>query len=167
LLWRAGRLDEALAACEHALAFREPLVDAHPEVPTYREGRCGTFVRLGQVRRDMQNLAAAAAAWDRTSAPHDESSSPTGAHLFLLACCHAGLVELAGRRGSGVSAMEGADKAEESMDLLRQAVAIGFRYLEPYRRESALDPLRGRDDFRLLMMDVAMPANAFMSGDSQ
>ncbi len=29
------------------------------------------------------------------------------------------------------------------------------------RRETALDPLRGRDDFKLLMIDCAMPAQPF------
>jgi len=29
------------------------------------------------------------------------------------------------------------------------------------RIESALDPLRSRDDFRLLMMDLAFPAEPF------
>jgi hypothetical protein len=30
-----------------------------------------------------------------------------------------------------------------------------------YRHEPALGPLRGRDDFQVLMMDLAMPANPF------
>jgi hypothetical protein len=29
------------------------------------------------------------------------------------------------------------------------------------RAEDALDPLLGREDFRLLMMDLAMPADSF------
>jgi hypothetical protein len=31
------------------------------------------------------------------------------------------------------------------------------------RSDDALDPLRGCDDFRLLMMDLAFPADAFAS----
>ena len=37
------------------------------------------------------------------------------------------------------------------MDILRQAVAIGFRSARRYRTEPALAPLRDRDDFRLLI----------------
>jgi hypothetical protein len=33
--------------------------------------------------------------------------------------------------------------------------------IEKYRTEDALEPLRGRDDFRLLMLDLAMPADPF------
>ena len=73
----------------------------------------------------------------------------------------AGLAGLAFRRGSGASAAVGTDQAETAMAALRQAVAIGYRNPGVYRTESALDPLRARDDFRLLMMDVAMPADPF------
>ena len=38
---------------------------------------------------------------------------------------------------------------------------MGQRSLGAFRTEDALDPLRGRDDFRLLMMDLAMPADPF------
>ena len=47
------------------------------------------------------------------------------------------------------------------MAALRQAVVMGYRNPNAYRAESALGPLRGRDDFRLLMMDVVFPAAPF------
>jgi hypothetical protein len=47
------------------------------------------------------------------------------------------------------------------MALLRRAVAMGYRSPDVFRTEDALDPLRDREDFRLLMMDLAMPAEPF------
>ena len=38
---------------------------------------------------------------------------------------------------------------------------MGFRELVWYHRDPSLDPLRGRDDFRVLMLDLAFPANPF------
>jgi hypothetical protein len=38
---------------------------------------------------------------------------------------------------------------------------MGYRSLDAYRTDDALDPLRGRDDFRLLMLDLAFPAETF------
>jgi hypothetical protein len=35
------------------------------------------------------------------------------------------------------------------------------------REEKEIDPLRGRDDFRLLMMDLAIPADPFTAGKPQ
>jgi hypothetical protein len=47
------------------------------------------------------------------------------------------------------------------MVLLYKAVAMGYRRAGALRTESALNPLRGRDDFRLLMMDLEFPAEPF------
>ena len=47
------------------------------------------------------------------------------------------------------------------MALFRKAIEMGYRAVSVYRTEDALDPLRARDDFRLLMMDLAMPAEPF------
>jgi hypothetical protein len=51
------------------------------------------------------------------------------------------------------------------MGLLHKAVDMGYRNAIAFRTESALDPLRGRGDFRLLMMDLAFPAEAFARGE--
>jgi eukaryotic-like serine/threonine-protein kinase len=45
------------------------------------------------------------------------------------------------------------------MDLLRKAAGLGYRNTGCCRTEEALDPLRDRDDFRALMLDLAMPAD--------
>jgi hypothetical protein len=47
------------------------------------------------------------------------------------------------------------------MPLLRRAVALGYRSPDAHRAEDALDPLRVREDFRLMMMDLVFPAQAF------
>jgi hypothetical protein len=47
------------------------------------------------------------------------------------------------------------------MGWLRRAVGVGYRNANEVRIESALDPLRSRDDFRLIMMDLAFPAEPF------
>jgi tetratricopeptide (TPR) repeat protein len=161
VLRRSGRLDEALAACDRALALREPLVEAHPEFPGYRARLGETYLRLGQVRCDLGNTAEAAAAWTLARAQYDAIKSLNGERTFLRACCHGGLAGLAGRPGSGVSAAEGADQAEKAMALLRQAVTMGYRSRDAYRTESALDPLRNRADFQILTMDLAMPTRPF------
>ena len=44
---------------------------------------------------------------------------------------------------------------------LRRAAAMGYRNLAQYRYEPALGPLRPRADFRLLILDLSFPAEAF------
>jgi hypothetical protein len=47
------------------------------------------------------------------------------------------------------------------MTLLQEAVALGYRLTDAIRTEPALDSLRDRPDFRLLMMDLEFPAEPF------
>ena len=114
-LRRSARLDEALAACERSLAVREPLVNSHPETPVYRAGLGETYLRLGQVRCDMKNLAGAAAALRLACEHYDATKGLSARRRFLQACCHASLAGLGGRAGVGVPAAEGADQAEKAM----------------------------------------------------
>ena len=67
-----------------------------------------------------------------------------------------GLVAL-GFRGCNVTMPH----KQTAMALLHKAVAMGYRNADTFRTESALDHLRGRPDFRLLLMDLAIPADPF------
>jgi hypothetical protein len=80
---------------------------------------------------------------------------------FQAACAHATLAGLAGRTGSGISAESGPSEAEAAMALLAKAVRTGDHEIEVYRTDEALAPLRSREDFKLLMLDLAMPADPF------
>jgi hypothetical protein len=63
-----------------------------------------------------------------------------------------------------MSAAEG-QEGTRAMSLLYKAVGMGYRDANAFRTESALDPLRDREDFQLLMMDLAMPADPFAHAD--
>ncbi len=47
------------------------------------------------------------------------------------------------------------------MDVLRRAVSLGYRCSDAHRSEDALGALRGRLDFKLLLMDVSVSAEPF------
>ena len=140
-----------------------PWIKAYPEVPWLHAGLGETYLRLGQVRFDMTDLAAAAANWKRACAKLEEATALDPEEIFIQACCHAALAGLASRPGSGISAAEAADRSEKAMGLLRRAVALGYRIPGAYRTESALDPLRDRPDFQMLLLDVTFPAEPFVS----
>ncbi|MGO9913266.1 MAG: protein kinase domain-containing protein [Isosphaeraceae bacterium] len=165
VLRRSGRLESALGMCERARAMSESLVGSHPAAPAYRAGLAKACLRLGQVHYEMKDLGGAAAAWKRALVHFGAIKSLDNWDTFLMACCHAGLAGVAGRPGSEVSAAEGADQAERAMTLLRQVATLGFRNPACFQTESALDPLRNRADFRILMMDLAFPAAPFARGD--
>ena len=61
----------------------------------------------------------------------------------------------------GIPARAGKAEAQEVIELLHQAVAEGYRDAKAIGREAPLDRLRNRPDFRLLLMDLAMPTEPF------
>ena len=165
LLHRAGRLAEALAASERTGDAWLRLVEEHPEFSVYRASLGETYLRLGQVRCGMKNLAGAVAAWKRACELYAVTKNRDVEQTFFLACCHAGLAGVAGTPGSGFAAAEGADQAEKAMDVLSLVVRLGYRNADAYRNETGLDPLRNRPDFQVLMMDLVFPAEAFTRAD--
>jgi hypothetical protein len=68
---------------------------------------------------------------------------------------------LAGLVASGVTLVEGKIEADRAMATLSRAAVKGFRDANWLRVEAGFDPLRDRADFKLLMMDQAMPPDPF------
>jgi len=83
------------------------------------------------------------------------------AELYEHAATHARLGAMAGVPGSNVTAALGAAELDRAIDVLRRAVANGYRNLPRFERDPDLDPLRKRPDFRLLMLELAFPADPF------
>jgi serine/threonine-protein kinase len=159
-LLATGRTKEARACCDRAIALREELVRRDPADAGFAQGLAESLMRFGFARRAAGDPAGAAADWRRAEALY-ASHPPEGEGAIFRACCHGALAGLAGAGGSGVSADDGASHAERAMAVLRQACAGGYRDRALLRVEPGLDPLRGRADFQLLMMDLALPADPF------
>jgi serine/threonine-protein kinase len=158
-----GRPSEAESLYGREIAVREPLVRENPTDPEQRYWLVQAIRRRGPARRDLNDPAGAAADTRRALALCDGLRPLSGRDLFETACCHAALAGLAGRPASGVSAAEAEIEAARAMESLVRAVAAGYRNANEIRIESALDPLRSRHDFRLLMMDLAFPTESFAS----
>jgi tetratricopeptide (TPR) repeat protein len=153
VLRRLGRPAEARDHIERAVAARETSIR-----PDKSGGLAESCLNRGLVRRALGDPAGAAADLRRATALYEALPWRGGEEWFLSGCVHAALAGLAGQPGAGVSAAEGEQQAARAMGSLHKAVAMGYRSAEAYRNEDALDPLRSRDEFRLLMMDLAMPA---------
>jgi tetratricopeptide (TPR) repeat protein len=160
-LRRLGQPAEARDTCDQAMAIREALVEEVPKVPMYRSNLAYSYGRRGLARGDMGDPAGAGADARRAMGLWEGLSSRTGPEWFDIACVHAALAGLAGRAGSGVSAAEAVTEADAAITLLRKAIAMGFRARHVSRTEDSLDSLRDREDFKLFMMDLAFPSDAF------
>ena len=87
--------------------------------------------------------------------------SRSAGEWFETACGHAALAGVAGREGSGVPTDAASTEANEAVSLLAKSISSGFRDATQFRIDDTLEPLRDRPDFRLLMLDLAMPAYPF------
>ena len=87
--------------------------------------------------------------------------SRSAGEWFETACGHAALAGVAGREGSGVPTDAASTEANEAVSLLAKSISSGFRDATQFRIDDTLKPLRDRPDFRLLMLDLAMPAYPF------
>jgi hypothetical protein len=86
------------------------------------------------------------------------SASPEA--RYSLALNHALLAGLAAEDGSSLAVAEGHAQADRAMQVLKRVVADGYRDAT-MRTDPDLDPLRGRLDFQLLMLDLAFPPDPF------
>ena len=160
-LRRLGRPAEARDHAERSIALCEALVQEGPGNPMYRLGLGWSLRRHAMVLLALNDPAGAAADARRALGLYDVLSTQPGDVCFEAACCHAALAGLAGLPGSRVTAAEASTEADGAMALLHKAVGLGYRTLTDYRTDDGLDPLRGREDFRLLLLDLAFPHEPF------
>jgi tetratricopeptide (TPR) repeat protein len=153
-----GRPAEARSGYERAIALLEPRFQQNPEDAWNRYNLAYSIRRRGLTLSALGDPAGAAAEARRALGYFQGLPPQSVWELFETACCHAALAGLA---GSNVSPGQRQAEGDQAMDLLRRAVGMGYRNRDAFRAEAALGPLRGRDDFRLLMMDLAMPTDPF------
>jgi eukaryotic-like serine/threonine-protein kinase len=145
-----GRPAEARDDYERAIAIHERLVKENPN-PWYRSLLAQSLRRRGLALRELGDSAGGAADTRRALGLYDGLASRSGEDWFGTACCHAALAALTGRGGTGVSAEQGKAEADRAMALLRKSVELGYRNTAAFRTETALDPLRKREEFTKLL----------------
>jgi serine/threonine-protein kinase len=156
---------EALAALARAIAILRKVVDSDPSVVTF-QGRLAFCLGLaGGIHLEAGRAAEASESLRQAVAILERLPSLEPLDRYNLACAHGKLAGLATMPGSGMTATEGRAEAERAMQWLHRAVAAGYRNVALMQRDRDLDPLRSRDDFQALMMDLAMPDDPFARPD--
>jgi WD40 repeat protein/tetratricopeptide (TPR) repeat protein len=156
-----GRAAEARDGYDRAIVLGERLVREEPTSAEYRSNLARSLRCRGLARGDLGEGPGAAADARRALGLYEGLPSRSGEQWFQTACCHAALRGLSGHDGAAVSAAEAQDDADKAIAALKRAAALGYRNAHAWGTDSALDPLRSRDEFRLLLMDVAFPAEPF------
>jgi serine/threonine protein kinase len=159
---QGGRLDIARARYDKAIAILEDAVSGGYEAARRialeaRIGRAIMLAKQGNHARATEDVEALA-----------RREGLTNVNVYDLACLCSRASAAAGRD----DALSPADRArlkaqhaERAMELLRKAVAMGYRHPAAMRTDSDLDALRDRDDFRRLLTDLE--AQQKVSGGGQ
>ena len=164
LLLSAGNTSEAISRYEAMRATLAGLVRDYPSAPDYQSLMDDCIRRLATALRASGRASAAIAYYRRSLAELEARENPTPTDLYNLACYRALIAGAATEPGSGLTAAEGRLEAEQAVAALRRAFAAGFTDLSLAREgDPDLAPIRSRPDFQYLMMDLAFPADPFVS----
>jgi eukaryotic-like serine/threonine-protein kinase len=132
---------------------------------------CGAaVVAMASLEREVGGKVSpeARASLDEVSQRLERSTLTDPAGLCNLACVYSflsGLEPLDKILPADQAQQEQAAAAERAMAALRRAFDAGWNDMAHMNHDPDLDPLRARPDFRVLMMDLAMPADPFAPPD--
>jgi len=158
-----GRFDAAVASFQESRMIHERLTREHPTATEYRVGLADALTGLGRALHYAGRGTEATEPLRRAVALREAipnlSTKARRDHANALAL----LASVAADPRSGLSASAPAAEAEadRAIAALRQAIAAGYRDFSKLNTDPDLAPLRSREDFRLLLIDLALPAEPF------
>jgi serine/threonine-protein kinase len=143
----------AAALYEKALPVFERLATDRGDVPDYELQRALVRVSYAHVLACMGRHARASAEVETALGQARQNSL-----VLYNGACVCGLCSQAARQDAGLGELERHDLGERyavrCLGLLRQAVSGGFRDADYLNKDSDLDPVRARDDFKAFLQEL-------------
>jgi serine/threonine-protein kinase len=142
---------------EQARPHLQAALDANPRDAFYRAVFCDNHQLLAATLLDLGDHASAAlAAADLARIAFEPAKDTYKAAVFLSRCLplaqkDTNLQEAKRKELAG-------SYADQAMELLRQAVAKGYKDAAHLKKDGDLDPLRARSDFQALLAELDKPA---------
>jgi hypothetical protein len=153
LLLIRKEFDGARRLLEEALPYHQAAMKAKPRDPYYRNFYRLNRWRLAETLLELNDHAAAADA----AGQFLEQAVELPRDAYTAACLLAGCARLAERderlaesRRQELTASYG----DRALAALRQAVQTGFKDVTQMKQDTSLEPLRSREDFRLLLTEL-------------
>jgi eukaryotic-like serine/threonine-protein kinase len=161
LLSAMGKTSEGLEWFGKALAIHRKMIEASPSTSSYRSSLAETLRCRGIELQRCGRAADAVRDFRQSITILRELTEPTAGDYYNMARAQSLISGAAAEAGSGLSAAEVRAATEAAMTTLHRAIAAGWQDFGLMRVDTELDPIRDRDDFRLLLMDLAMPVDPF------
>ncbi|MFO0891593.1 MAG: protein kinase [Isosphaeraceae bacterium] len=152
-----GRATEALPLARRAVEILDSTARQHPAKVFHASALSNSMRALGRAEEGTGDTSAALKTYERASEVDRSLADRYPGCRYNQACSIALMIPIA------------VPDHRESLALLaigtlRQALAAGYSNTENLWVDPDLAPLRHRDDFRVLMMDMAFPAEPFAHG---
>jgi serine/threonine-protein kinase len=163
-----GRRDFGAARRElvEALPHHQAALQASPKNPTYRQFYQGNLVTLIASCTGLQDQAAAVrAAETLRDLGWDPAGNAYDAACGLAQCIP--LVEKDPQADAGRRKQQARLYGDQALALLRTAVARGFKDAAHMKKDTDLDPLRKRDDFKKLLAELEKGAGKGKPGSDR
>jgi eukaryotic-like serine/threonine-protein kinase len=164
LLRATGGLDQSREPAEKALTILQRLVADYPDVLDYRVHLSKAHNNIGRIRMAEGRPMEALAAFQRAAENLESLSQRFPNDHYNLACNLALCIPLVGAGKPELTAEDRALRdtlAERAMAAFRLSVTGGYGQLRHIREDRDLDSLRKREDFQLMILDLAFPVDPF------
>ncbi len=158
---KMGRIADSIRSHEQAREVIQKLVRDEPQVRRYKQALCIGDKGLGGLYRKVGRWNEALALLDEAQAIMEPFEQTWPTYYYHLACCLALRIPPDSESPSPLAAVDGRRNGDRAMTALRRAATRANKSFNDYRTDPNLDPLRDRDDFRALLMDLALPADPF------
>ncbi len=164
VLQEVGNTSGALPAHQRAAELQAGLLQDYPNVFEYRDGLARALIGLATLERQAGKREEAMKSLRRSVELWESMPDAQPRELYNLACAHAQYCGLIDGGRTPLLPKERTDRefhAKRAITVMRRAVASGSIPSAWVIKDSDFDPLRSRDDFRGLLMDVVFPAQPF------
>jgi tetratricopeptide (TPR) repeat protein len=153
--FKSSRWAEAIRDLRQA---RDQLRTLHKAAPRDERVASELGISLGFLSSALRNerrSAEALASLKEARQVLEAIREPSFVDLYNLACVYANLTTLVEPGSAPPTAAERETLADRAMEALRRSLAAGMRNFALIDRDHDLDPLRGRSDFRALILESA------------
>jgi eukaryotic-like serine/threonine-protein kinase len=160
ILVKAGRPAEGVMAFRQAIEHTRHITAANPKSRNPLRLLGHHYLAMAGAHRALGQPAEAAA----TLLEHRELYEGDPEELYNLACGLALCIPAVGQGRAELTPEQRAERekyGDQAVDVLRRAVAAGFRRASHMIKDTDLRPIRDRDDFRALVGDLGFPSDPF------
>jgi hypothetical protein len=137
-----GRHADAVKLYEETLANMRIKIPDHPYTFNCMMGLAGGYANLGL---DAKARSLGEETLKLTKAKFGERHPMTARMTWNMACLYAGMA---------ARSTEPEKDKELAVDCLKQAIAAGFTNVEKIKKDTDLDPLRDRENFKKLIAEL-------------